>query len=113
MGTLFNQLERNPRDIDTADIHAVYSWLVNIRENPDENPRGGPHEDMLEHGPDLMSGATLMLEVMKYLQLKRTGDLMVRDGDVRDEQLHGMGVILLEIAASLKDIAAKIKAYGG
>ena len=88
MGTLFNQLERNPRDIDTHDIHAVYSWLDNINYDP-----------------------SVTLEVMKYLQLKRIGDLMVRDGDVRDEQLHGMGLILQDIAASLKDIAAKINEH--
>ena len=100
MGTLFDQLERDPRDIDTADIHAIYSWLV---KGAPVWKGGDPHEDMLEHGPDFMSGATLMLEVMKYLQLKRIGDLMARDGDVRDEQLAGIGSILQDIVASLEE----------
>jgi hypothetical protein len=99
MGTLFNQLERDPRDIDTDDIHAVYSWLTHIRLKLLEGEDGG----IMLNSPAAMSSATLTLEVMKYLQLKRIGDLMTRDGDVRDEQLHGMGLILQDIAASLQE----------
>ena len=105
MGTLFNQLERDPRDIDTVDIHAVYSWLTHTRQKLLEGGDGGI-ESML-NSPTAMSSATLMLEVMKYLQLKRIGDLMVRDGDVRDEQLAGIGLILQDIADRISEIASE------
>ena len=101
MGTLFDQPIRDTRDIDTVDIHAVYSWLTHIRQKLLDGGDGGI-ESML-NSPTAMSSATLTLEVMKYLHLKRIGDLMTRDGDVRDEQLHGMGLILQDIAASLQE----------
>ena len=90
MGTLFNQLPRKKHQVEIQDLMAAADDIKTVAEE---------------------SGLTTetVAEIYKAEALNRFTECYIENGDVKDEQLMGIGEILEEIAGSIRAVAEAIE----
>jgi len=89
MGTLYNQQEREYRNIN-------------------KNEAGIFFEDMLSLAKQYKLTNQEVISGLKVLELRRQNNLYVNNGDIHDEQMSGIGKELSGVSSSLDAIAESI-----
>lgn len=89
MGTLFNQLPRKKHRVEIQDLMAAADDIKTVAE---------------ESGLKTETVA----EIYKAEALNRFTECYIENGDVKDEQLMGIGEILEEIAGSIRAVAEAV-----
>ena len=89
MGTLFNQLPRKRHTVEIRHLMAAADDIKTVAEE---------------------SGLTTetVAEIYKAEALNRITECYIENGDVKDEQLMGIGEILEEIAGSIRAVAEAV-----
>ncbi len=86
MGTLYSQTPRNYRDVEIADLDEFLSAALEISKK-----HKIPVADVIA--------------ASRVLQLKRTNDLYVANGDAFDEQIAGIGELLEKVTSAIESLS--------
>jgi len=85
MGTLHNQPERDYMYVSLEQLSGYLEDIVRLAKEHSMRP-------------------VEVLAAAQLLELKRRNDLFVRNGDIWDEQISGIGTALDRIAESMPDL---------